>query len=40
VASQSQAIVTHNVKDFDAMVKFGIEVLPPGQFLVHHLRRF
>ena len=39
VASQSQAIVTHNVKDFDAMAKFGVKVLPPGEFLVNHLRR-
>lgn len=34
VASQAQAIVTHNVKDFDAVVKFGVRVLSPGEFLV------
>ena len=39
VASQSKAIVTHNIKDFDAMSKFGVQVLTPGEFLVGHLRR-
>jgi putative PIN family toxin of toxin-antitoxin system len=38
VASQAEAIITHNVKDFDAVVKFGVRVLSPGEFLVHHLR--
>jgi len=39
VASQSQAIITHNVKDFDAMAKFDVQVLSPGEFLAHHIRR-
>ena len=39
VASQSQAIVTHNIRDFDAVTRFGIRVIPPGEFLTRHLRR-
>lgn len=39
VASQSKAVVTHNCKDFDAMSKFGVQVLTPGEFLVGRLRR-
>jgi putative PIN family toxin of toxin-antitoxin system len=39
VASQAHAIVTHNLKDFEAMSRFGVHVLSPGDFLVHHLRR-
>lgn len=39
VASQARAIVTHNVKDFAAVSGFGVQVLSPGNFLVHHLRR-
>jgi putative PIN family toxin of toxin-antitoxin system len=39
VASQARAIVTHNMKDFEAVSRFGVQVLSPGDFLVHHLRR-
>lgn len=39
VASQARAIVTHNAKDFEAVSRFGVQVLSPGDFLVHHLRR-
>lgn len=39
VASRSDAIITHNVKDFAAAAKFGVRVLAPGQFLVHLVRR-
>lgn len=39
VASQARAIVAHNIKDFEAVSKFGIQVVSPCDFLVHHLRR-
>jgi predicted nucleic acid-binding protein len=31
--SQAHAIVTHNVKDFQNITKFGIKVLTPQEFL-------
>jgi predicted nucleic acid-binding protein len=34
VAAGADAIVTHNVRDFAGMDRFGIEILSPGQFLV------
>jgi predicted nucleic acid-binding protein len=34
VASGASAIVTHNVRDFDAMVRFGVRILAPAQFLL------
>jgi putative PIN family toxin of toxin-antitoxin system len=37
VAAGSDAIVTHNVKDFSGVQKLGIRVLTPKQFL-HELR--
>ncbi len=33
VTAQAEAIVTHNVRDFRGMEKFGIEVLTPKEFL-------
>ena len=39
VASQADAIVTHNIKDFDAVDRLGIRVLAPGEFLRHLQRR-
>jgi len=33
VASQSQAIVTHNVRDFAPARRLGLQVLAPGAFL-------
>jgi hypothetical protein len=39
VASRSEAIITHNLKDFDALVSFGIRVLAPGRFLLQLSRR-
>lgn len=37
VAAACDAIVTHNVRDFDAAGRFGIRVVTPGDFL-HELR--
>jgi putative PIN family toxin of toxin-antitoxin system len=39
VGSQVRAIVTHNVRDFGAIVPFGVQVLAPGAFLVQLERR-
>ena len=33
VASKTQTIVTHNLKDFKGIGKFGIKAIPPGEFL-------
>lgn len=33
VAAECQAIVTHNLRDFEGADKFGLQVLAPGQFL-------
>jgi len=33
VAAGSQTIVSHNVRDFAGVDKFGIEVVTPGEFL-------
>jgi putative PIN family toxin of toxin-antitoxin system len=38
VASEASAIVTHNVRDFDALSQFRVRVLTPAQFL-HTLPR-
>jgi putative PIN family toxin of toxin-antitoxin system len=34
IAAGCQIIVTHNVRDFVGVGRFGIETLPPGKFLV------
>ena len=39
VASQADAIVTHNLRDFSAAASLGIRVLAPGPFLLHLSRR-
>jgi predicted nucleic acid-binding protein len=39
VASSASAIVTHNVRDFDAVTRFGVRVLAPAQFLLQLPRR-
>jgi predicted nucleic acid-binding protein len=39
VASQADAIITHNLKDFSAATSLGIRVLAPGAFLLHLSRR-
>jgi putative PIN family toxin of toxin-antitoxin system len=39
VASGSSAIVTHNLRDFEAVTRFGVRVLPPAQFLMQLPRR-
>ena len=39
VASGASAIVTHNVRDFDAVTRFGVHVLAPAQFLLQLSRR-
>lgn len=33
VASKTKTIVTHNLKDFKEVEKFGIKAIPPGKFL-------
>ena len=33
VASTTQTIVTHNLKDFKGIGKFGIKAIQPGEFL-------
>jgi predicted nucleic acid-binding protein len=33
VAAQCEAIVTHNVRDFQGAEKFGVRVMTPGEFL-------
>ena len=33
VASQTQRIVTHNLKDFEGSEKFGIQAIPPKKLL-------
>lgn len=39
IASRATAIVTHNLGDFDAVVRFGVRVLTPAQFLLQLPRR-
>lgn len=39
VASGASAIVTHNLRDFAAVVRFGVQVLPPARFLLQLSRR-
>lgn len=39
VASGASAIVTHNLRDFEAVVRFGVRVLTPAQFLLQLPRR-
>jgi putative PIN family toxin of toxin-antitoxin system len=39
VASGASAIVTHNLRDFEAVGRFGIRVLAPGAFLQQLQRR-
>jgi putative PIN family toxin of toxin-antitoxin system len=39
VAGGAAAIVTHNVRDFAPVVRFGIRVLAPSQFLLELPRR-
>jgi putative PIN family toxin of toxin-antitoxin system len=39
VASQADAIVTHNLRDFSAAASLGIRVFAPGPFLLHLSRR-
>ena len=38
VAAGCEAIVTHNVRDFDGAMKLGIRIVKPGEFLAE-LRR-
>ncbi|HID54579.1 MAG TPA: putative toxin-antitoxin system toxin component, PIN family [Anaerolineae bacterium] len=33
VASQTKKIVTHNLKDFSGVERFGIQAIPPGKLL-------
>ena len=33
VAANCDAIVTHNVRDFAGIIRFGLELLTPGEFL-------
>lgn len=33
VASNTKMIITHNIKDFNSVGKFGILAIPPGKFL-------
>ncbi len=33
VASQSEIIITHNIKDFEGIERFGIEAMLPGYYL-------
>ncbi|MBC8552561.1 MAG: putative toxin-antitoxin system toxin component, PIN family [Candidatus Brocadiales bacterium] len=33
VASQSKIIITHNIRDFNGIEKFGIEAMLPGEYL-------
>jgi putative PIN family toxin of toxin-antitoxin system len=39
VASSASAIVTHNLRDFEGVARFGVKVLAPGQFLLNLSRR-
>ncbi len=39
VASRASAIITHNVRDLDAVAPFGIRVLTPADFLLQLARR-
>jgi putative PIN family toxin of toxin-antitoxin system len=39
VASQARAVVTHNVKDFAPIERFGLRVLTPGRLLLQLPRR-
>jgi len=38
-ASGASAIVTHNVRDFQPILRLGVDVLVPGQFLLKVSRR-
>lgn len=33
VASKTKMIITHNIKDFKGVEKFGIQAVPPGKLL-------
>jgi hypothetical protein len=33
VASKTKTIVTHNIKDFKGVDKFGIKAITPGNYL-------
>ncbi len=33
VAAGAESIITHNVRDFAGLERFGIDVLTPGEFL-------
>jgi predicted nucleic acid-binding protein len=33
VAAECDAIVTHNVRDFEGATRFGLQILKPGEFL-------
>ena len=39
VASGASAVVTHNIRDFQPVLRFGVDVLAPAQFLLQVSRR-
>jgi putative PIN family toxin of toxin-antitoxin system len=39
VASRASAIITHNVRDFQAVTHYGLRVLAPAEFLLELPRR-
>ena len=39
VAGGASAIVTHNLRDFEPIARFGVRVLPPAQFLMQLPKR-